>query len=610
MAREVLRIGCGAGFWGDSEEGPAQLVRSGGIDVLVLDYLAEITMSLLSRARAKDPAAGYAGDFVTRVMAPLAGEIAGRGIRVVANAGGVNPLACRDALERALAERGVRLTVAAVLGDDLMPMADALRDRGTVEMFDGRPFPAKPWSANAYLGARPIAAALDAGADVVITGRCVDSALALGPLLHAFGWRDDDHDRLSAGSLAGHLIECGTQVTGGIVTDWRRVPGWESMGFPIAEVRADGTFVLTKPSGTGGLVTPETVAEQLVYEVGDPGAYRLPDVTCDWSGVRLEAAGPDRVFVHGARGRAPASQYKVSVTHADGFRASGTMMIGGREAAAKARRTADAVLARSARLLASAGLPPFRRTHVEVLGAESTYGPHAAVRDVREVVLKVAVHHDVREGAEVFSREFLPSATSMAQGITGFAAGRPKVTPLVRLFSCLVDKGMVPVRVALGGEEFAVAVAAGEPAAPSAAPSAVPNDPAPPPGPAVDVPLIALAYGRSGDKGNAANIGVLARRAEFLPVLRRALTADAVKAYLGHLVAGPVERFEWPGPGGFNFLLHDALDGGGTASLRHDPQGKALAQMLMDMPMPVPASWLAPGGPLAAWEDEQTGTTA
>jgi hypothetical protein len=603
MTERVVRIGCGAAFWGDTEVGPAQLVRSGAIDYLVFDYLAEITMSLLARARAKDPAAGYAADFVD-VIAALAPGIARRGVKVVANAGGVNPRACQAALQARLAAQRVRLRIGVVLGDDLLAQAESLRAQGVREMYSGDAFPARPWSINAYLGARPIAAALDAGAQIVITGRCVDSAVVLGPLLHEFGWPADDWDRLAAGTVAGHLLECGTQVTGGLFTDWERVAdGWDRMGFPIAECRADGSFVVTKPAGTGGLVAPETVAEQLVYEIGDPAEYVVPDVVCDLTGVRLSSAGLDRVEVTGARGRPATDTYKVSATYQDGFRCTATLMIGGRDAARKAARVGEAVLARTRRLFAEKGFGDYRRTDIEVLGAEATYGPHARAQGAREVVLKVAVHHDDRAALELFSREFAPAATSMAQGITGFAGGRPAVSPMVRLFSFLVSKSAVPAvvevdgaQVPLGPQEAAHAATQRSPAAPSPAPM-----------PAAErwaqVPLIALAHGRSGDKGDTANIGILARAPEFVPLIGAALTPNAVRGYFAHLVQGDVERFELVGVRGFNFLLHRALGGGGTASLRYDPQGKALAQMLLDFPVPVPAEWTAPGGRLAAWQE-------
>ncbi len=596
----TVRIGCGAGFWGDSPQGPQQLVESGEINYLVLDYLAEITMSILARMKARDPQLGYATDFVTMVMKPLARQIAEKRIKVVTNAGGVNPDACRAALQAVFAEAGVDLKVAVVHGDDLLARAEAFRAAGVTEMFSGAPMPERMAGINAYLGAFPIAAALGAGADIVITGRAVDSAIVLGPLIHEFGWRESDYDLLSAGSLAGHVIECGTQATGGIYTDWQEVEGWDNMGFPIATCHADGTFEISKPAGTGGLVSVGTVSEQIVYEVGDPASYLLPDVTCDWSEVRVEQAGPDRVRVCGAKGHAPTPSYKVSATYADGYRSSVTMMIAGRDAAAKARKTGDAILTRCGRLLAEAGFAGFSETSLEVLGAEANYGEQGRAGNAREVVLKIAVRHASREALQIFGREIYPAATAMAQGITGFAGGRPEPQPVIRLFSFLAEKSGIPVSVSIDGREIPV-----QPFVPNEAPPLLPRrQPASLPeasGSTAHVPLIALAHGRSGDKGDIANIGIIARDPEFLPWIRASLTDTAVGRYFAHFAKGKVERHEWPGINGLNFMLHQGLGGGGMASLRHDPQGKALAQILMDHPVAVPAQWLKPGGRLAKW---------
>lgn len=597
----TVRIGCGAAFWGDTPEGPAQLVRSGGIDYLVMDYLAEITMSILARMKAGRADLGYATDFVTMVMKPLAREIADRRIRVVTNAGGVNPDACRDALLAVFREAGVDLKVAVVRGDDLSGQVERYRAGGVREMFSGAPMPASAASVNAYLGAFPIAAALDAGADVVITGRVVDSALVLGPLIHEFGWTPGQYDLLSAGSLCGHVLECGTQATGGIFTDWREVSGWDDMGFPVAECAADGSFVVTKPAGTGGLVSTRTVAEQIVYEVGDPAGYILPDVVANWSQVRLEQVGPDRVRVTGARGTAPTDSYKVSLTFPDGYRSAVTMMIAGREAAAKARATAEAILARSERLMRAAGFDGFGDRSIEILGSESNYGAHARTADTREVVLKLAVRHASKDALQIFAREIFPAATAMAQGITGFSGGRPEPQPVIRLFSFLAPKA--DVTVTIGGDVGERTI---PPHLPNAVETPVPATPepaaaAPTDGPLATVPLIAVAHGRSGDKGDIGNIGILARKPEYLPWIRRAATAEAVRRYFAHFLRGEVERFEWPGLDGFNFLLHQGLGGGGIASLRHDPQGKALAQIMMDFPVEVPAGWLEAGGALEEW---------
>jgi Acyclic terpene utilisation family protein AtuA len=599
MPKARLRIGCGCGFWGDSAAGPAQLVHAGEIDVLVLDYLSEITLSLLARARAKRPELGYATDFVTAVMRPLAAEIAARGIKVIANAGGMNPAGCATALRAALRELGVALSVAVVLGDDVGGSLPAWRAAGLRDL-DGNPLPADVQSANVYLGAVPIAQALTTGADVVITGRCTDSALALGPLLHAFGWAHDDYERLAMGSLAGHIIECGPQATGGIFTDWREVAAdWHDMGYPIVECMADGSFIVTKPHGSGGQVSSATVAEQITYEVHDPRRYLLPDVVCDFSAVQLEELAADRVRVTGARGAPPTPFYKASLTYADGFRCTATLLIVGAEATERAERVAEAILRRSRRLLQEAGFADYRATSVEVLGAESLYGPHARTRATREVILKIAVAHGAEAALELFAREIYPAATSMAQGISGFAGGRPAVQPVVRLASCLAPKSAVEVSIEFEGRVLQVPAAA---AVAVAAPPVVPAEHAGRPqffGEMVTVPLRRLAHGRSGDKGDIANIGVLARRPEFMGVLEPALSAAAVRSYLAHLIDGEVVRHAWPGLNGWNFVLERALGGGGIASLRYDPQGKSYAQLLMDYPVPVPRAWLERGGLLA-----------
>ncbi|MEP3747644.1 MAG: acyclic terpene utilization AtuA family protein [Nitratireductor sp.] len=592
MPDRKLRIGCASGFWGDTPEAVGQLVNKGGIDYLVFDYLAEVTMSLMARARAKSPEAGFAPDFV-RALVPWLAEIKAKGIKVVANAGGVNPRGCRDALARAAEAAGVDISIGVVLGDDLLDRADEIRARGETEMFSGAAFPGDVWSMNAYLGARPIAVALDAGAEIVITGRCADSAVALGSLMHEFGWKDDDWDKLSQGSLAGHLIECGPQGTGGNFTDWRDVPGWDDMGMPIVEVSEDGSFVMTKTPDTGGLVVPGSVGEQMLYEIGDPRAYLLPDVICDWSGVTLEQVGPDRVLVKGGRGLGRTGSYKVSATHADGWRAITTLTLAAIDAPAKAERVAEAILTRCRRIFRNRNLADFRQVSVEVLGAEAAYGANARAQ-TREVVLKIGAVHDDRAALNIFAGEIAPMAISTAQGLTGFYAGRPKVQPVVRLFSFLMDKADTPLAVEVDGAGVPVAIAAEAVRLdPPAAPSAEGREAGPD---AVKVRLVDLAWGRSGDKGDIANIGILARKPDYLPYIRTALTEEVVKGYFAHLCNGVIERFDLPGSNALNFLLHESLGGGGIASVRIDPQGKGFAQMLLDIEIPVPADLAARDG--------------
>lgn len=598
MTDKTIAIGCSSGFWGDSGYAPAQLVNSGRIDYLVSDYLAEITMSLLARARAKNPEAGYPQDFIG-ALAPLLPAIKAQGIRVVSNAGGVNPRACRTALEAAANAAGVELRIAVIEGDDLMPQIDEIRQRAPTEMFSGQAMPARLMSCNAYLGARPIAAALDAGADVVLTGRCVDSAVTLGILMHEFGWQDTDYDLLAAGSLAGHVIECGPQCTGGLFTDWQDVPNWEDMGYPIVECAADGSFVVTKPENTGGLVSVGTVAEQIVYEIGDPQAYILPDVVCDFSQVKLAQIGTDRVQVSGARGRMPTPTYKVSATYADGWRIMTTILVAGRDAAAKARRMGQAIVERTRKLNLAAGRADYRETSVEVIGAEETYGRFDG--SAREAVLKIGLRHDDKEALELFGREMTQAGVAMAQGTTGFFGGRPTPSPVVRLFSFLQDKAGIPVTMDIQGETSRIAIAQGAPLQAAEPAITTVEDPA---ADTVELPLIALAWGRSGDKGNHANIGLIARRPQFMSVLYREVTAERVRAFFAHYVEGETRRWELPGFHALNFLLENALGGGGIASLRYDPQGKTYAQMLLDLPVRVPAAWIEEGGPLSGWRNQ------
>ncbi len=589
-----IRIGGASGYWGDSNAAPAQLVEKGDIDYLVFDYLAEVTMAILAKLKSRKEDQGYAHDFVFGVMKPLIGKIADKKIKVIANAGGVNLEACRKALEQVCAEAGVSLKIGTVEGDNLLMREDELRALGVREMQSGAALPAKLMSANAYLGAFPIAAALDAGADIVLPGRCVDSAVSLAPLVHEFGWKPTDYDRLAQGSLCGHLLECGAQVTGGNFTDWKDVEaGWEDVGWPIAECFADGSFIVTKPKNTGGAVTPLTVGEQMLYEIGDPAAYILPDVVCDFTGVIMGPDGVDRVRVEGAKGRMPTRTYKVSATWPGGFRLVSSSVIVGYDAPQKARRVAQAVLARCGRMLADAGLPPYGDVAIDVIGDETLYGASADPRRTppREVVLRVCVQHARPDACELFAKESVGTALAMTTGRCGIEAGRPSASPMVRLFSFLIDKSFVTISVRIDGAEIPF-----EPFLPpkdhvDVVPHARAADAPLPPGRRIEVPLIALAVARSGDKGDGSNIGVIARKAEYLPAIRASLTTDAVKAYFAHYAKGQVERFDLPGINAVNFLLANSLGGGGTSSVRLDTQAKTYGQLLLSIPVSVPEAW-------------------
>jgi hypothetical protein len=488
MAGKIVRIGGASGFWGDSMVGAPQLVASGMVDYLVFDYLAETTMAILAAARAKKPEMGYATDFVDTAMREVLPELMKRGIKVIANAGGINPQGCANALKVLADSLDLAPRIAVVEGDDVTALMPQLREHGVCDMFTGEPMPAKVLSANAYLGALPVARALAAGADIVITGRSVDSAVTLGALIHEFGWSSQDYDRLAGGSLAGHIIECGCQATGGLFTDWEQVPDWAHIGYPIVECAEDGSFELVKTPGSGGLIHRACATEQMLYEIGDPGSYVLPDVSCDLRQVRIEQVSPDRVRVFGARGRAPTTTYKVSATQLDGYRCAGMMVIVGIDSAKKARRTGEAIVERTREILHSAGLSDYSNVQIELFGCESLYGANARTQASRETMVRVVVDHTDKKALEIFAREIAPSGTSWSPGTTAPSGGRPSPSPLIKPFSLLLDKGQVPIRVRIGAETVPVEIPRGQGVGPDPPGLTEPETWTDPPGaPPVDV---------------------------------------------------------------------------------------------------------------------------
>lgn len=599
---ETVRIGGASGAWGDSPGAVGQLLRA-DVDFLMMDYLAEVTMSLLARVRDKSPESGFVPDMV-RYLAPHLSVLQARNVRVVANGGGLAPMAARDALQAAVDNAGLDLTVAAVVGDDLMTELDNLSHAG-LRTASGDPVPSDLITANAYLGARPIRAALDGGADIVVTGRCADSAMALGILSHAFDWPAGSYDLLAAGSLVGHVIECGPQATGGNFTDWFEVPDWSDIGYPVAECHRDGSFELTKPAGTGGLIDPRCVAEQILYELGDPARYILPDVVADFSRVKVTRQDEDRVLVSGARGLPPTAHYKVSATRHDGYKAVITASVIGPRAAEKAERTGEQLLARARRVLSESGLPGLTDWRLEVLGSGCSYGTTANDSASREVVLRLVVTHAARDALTLIAKETGSLGLSMAPGITGLMGGRPRPTPqlvLNTLFLAKADAPAVHVVGSDGASAVSDPVEIGELDEPLATMGYTPPTKGSPTETGAveassiadvrEVPLSVIAHARSGDKGDTANVAIISRRPEYLPIIRAQVTSERVARHFNHLVNGPVERFEAPGLHALNFVLHDALGGGGISSLRIDPQGKAYGQMALEMNVQVPATLL------------------
>jgi len=588
---KTIRIGGASGFWGESDSGFPQLLDDGSLHYIVFDYLAEITMSIMARARAKDRSKGYATDFVTAAIKPHLNKIQSSGVKLISNAGGVNPEACGKAVEALIKEAGLDLTVAVVTGDDLT--ARAAEFSGATEMFTGEAFPdpAKIASINAYLGAFPIASALGAGADIVITGRCVDSAVTLGACIHEFGWARTDLNELAGGSLAGHIIECGPQATGGNFTDWRDVvDGLIDIGYPIAEVSGDGSFTVSKPDGTGGAVTVGTVGEQMLYEIGDPQAYMLPDVVCDFSAVEIEQVGDNLVRVSGATGRPAPDTYKASVTWQDGWRIGALFFFVGEDASEKARHYAEVALERARRKLRGMNAPDYTETLIEIVGDESHYGAATKVTGSREVTFKLAAKHPDPKGAALLLKEATGLALATPAGLTLFSGGRAKPSPVVRLFSMAVPKAEVPYSVSIMGGEMGPEPETGTPFDASTITRPAPPEVLSEMGEMTEVPLIRLAVARSGDKGNKANIGVLPRKPEYAPYIWNALDEGEVTRRFAHFLAGKVERFYMPGTGAMNILMHNVLGGGGVASLRNDPQGKTYAQILLQTPVSIPVS--------------------
>ena len=597
MSRPV-RIGNAHGFWGDRIEAAAEMLAAEPeLDYITLDFLAEVSMSILALQRSRDPEAGWPRDVADVIRSLVPYWRKGGRCRLITNGGGLNPGACARACRQILDAAGCgHLIIAVVSGDDvLVQLTTASGDAALFRNLDtgeslSRIQP-RLVTANAYLGAQPIVEALACGADIVITGRVADPSLTVAACAHFHAWRWDDWHRLAGATVAGHLIECGTQVTGGISTDWLEMPDLDidRIGFPIVEVAEDGSFIVTKPHGTGGRVCEQTVKEQLVYEIGDPGNYLSPDVTVSFLSLSLTEESRDRMRVSGASGRPAPASFKVSATYQDGYRAQGELTIYGTNAVAKARRAGRAVLER----LHCNGVT-FRESMVECLGTGACHprgADDAVAADHRETVLRIAVADDSRESVEQFSSALMPLITAGPPGTTGYAAGRPRVQPVFRYWPCLIERDRVTPQIEL---------LAGSAANPSTTPtrsvskgatSRVSNEVTRSVSEEVTTRTAGatrrtdrlgdIAFARSGDKGIHANVGVIARRPEDFSLLCREATVERVAAHFGMEDVHRVLRYEMPNLGAVNFVLHGIL----ANPLRVDAQGKTLGQVLLDMPL-------------------------
>ena len=578
MKKNIV-IANASGFWGDEAAAIRRQIIGGHIDYLTMDYLAEITMIILGRQIAKKTDYGYAGDFVTNLK-DLLGEIEKRGITVITNAGGINSQACAKALESHIEKQGLNLPVAAIDGDNLMPEWDNLAKDGCTfnHLITGEPLGAlrdKTAAANAYIGAKPIVAALQKGARIIVTGRCYDAASVVAPFVHEFGWSWDEYDKLASALLAGHLIECGTQSTGGNYTRWYEVPSYKEMGYPLVEGSSDGSFVLTKHPQTGGLVSERTAKEQILYEIGDPKAYQSPDVIADFTSFTLKADGTDRVRINGVKGRMPTHDLKVSLNYSAGFKILGMLVICGPKAVQKGKIFSDMFWDR-------VGTDGFIDRRTDYVGYSGCWGESAAPKvEPNEIILRFAARAETKDPLIRMSKELAGLILAGPPGITVFG-GRPSITPAFGFWPALIARDKVTARLTIKNQEsFYVCddgpwsdLSVAEP--PLARQTKQPVK-------TVAMPLRLIAHARSGDKGDLANIGVIALKPEFYSEILREVTVAKVAKFFSSNVKGPVERHCLDNLSAVNFVLHEALNGGGTVSLLLDNQGKTLSQALLNM---------------------------
>ncbi len=579
--KERIVIANASGFWGDEGAAVRRQIEGGRVDYLTGDYLAEITMIILARQKEKDPQAGYARDFV-QSLSEVLGQIAEKGITVITNAGGINPKACAEALEAQIAAQGLDLPVAVVDGDDLMPRLPEMIAGGCpfTHLDSGESLAGladRVVSANAYLGARPIVAALDQGARIVVTGRTYDAASVVAPIVHEFGWSWEDYDRLAAALLAGHLIECGAQSTGGNYSLWREVPSYTNMGYPLVEVLADGSFYLTKHPGTGGLVSTRTAKEQILYEIGDPRMYMSPDVIADFTSFTIADDGPDRVLIQGGKGQAPPPNLKVSVNYKAGYKVVAMLVVSGPDVLAKAQAFAEMFWDRVG--------TDFDEKRTDFVGYSACWGESAAPpNNPNEIILRFAARSREKAPLAKMSREIAGMILAGPPGVTVFG-GRPQVQSAFGFWPAVIPRDLVTARLRFRGCETLFSCETGqfqEPATVEFPPLSLPEA-----GERVRVPLSRVAHARSGDKGDLCNIGVAALDSRFYPELVRELTPEKIAAYFKTNVHGPVDRYRLDNISALNFVLHHALDGGGTVSLLLDNQGKTLSQALLNMPVEI-----------------------
>ncbi len=591
---KTIRIGNAGGYWGDDLSAMRRQLEGGDLDYITQDFLAEITMSILQRQRQKKPELGYATDFVTQIedCLPL---IVAKNVKIISNAGGINPLGLGEKIIEIAKDQGHAIKVGIVSGDDILDDIDTLMAKG--ETFDnmetGEKFTDvrdRVTSANVYLGAEGVVAALKAGCQIVVTGRVTDTGVTLAPMIHEFGWAADDWDKLAAGVLAGHIIECGAQSTGGNITDWDEVPTFRDIGYPIIEMADNGEFVVTKHDNTGGLVSEKSVKEQLVYEMGDPANYISPDAIARFDTVQLEQDGDNRVKVWGIKGAPAPKTLKISMSHEDGWKASGMLLVCGPNVREKAKAIADAFWHKLG--------TTFEHAVTDLVGTGAIWPSPLSNYEPTEIYLRFSVRDHDRSKCEHFGKQLPTMILAGPSGMAVTGSGRPRPQQVVAYWPTLIERARVKTKVTIIGTDMNrlaldVAVDRDLPDMARLEPLSKKQ-----PSKAYDttnvtrVLLRELAYARSGDKGDTCNIGLLARSEMIYDWLKGYLTESRVKEFFTGINKGDVTRYELDNLWALNFLLDETLGGGGTRSLMVDPQGKTLAQALLQMTVEVPSDVL------------------
>jgi len=589
--KKTIRIGNAGGYWGDDLSALKRQLEGGPLDYITMDFLAEITMSILQRQQQKNPELGYATDFLDQIKECLP-LIVEKNVKVISSAGGINPVGLAKKIIEVAKGAGIKIKVGVVHGDNIMDQLDELVTNGekftnldTDEQFaDVRK---RVTSANVYLGAEPVVKALEQGCQIIVTGRVTDTGITLAPMMREFGWAWDDWDKIAAGVIAGHIIECGTQSSGGNITDWREVKTFHNIGYPIIEMESSGEFTVTKHPNTGGMVSEKTVKEQLVYEMGDPANYITPDGIARFDSIQLKQAGKDRVRVFGIKGEPLTEKFKVSMSYEDGWKAQGGILASGPNTYAKAKTLADIYWKRL-------GIK-YEQTRTDLVGSGSVWPEPIRSPESVEIILQFGVRDKDYKKVEEFGKLLSALILSGPSGLAVTAGGRPRPSPVVAYWPALMNRTNAPAKVMSidteGNEkEFSISFKSNTYKASKDKLNFPVQKSKMPKGKLKTARLLELCYARSGDKGDTCNIGLLARSPEVYVWLIKKLTADKVKKFFKGITQGKVVRYELNNLQGLNFLLEESLGGGGTRSLMVDPQGKTLSQALLQMTVKAPSS--------------------